>query len=64
MAKAAWHVMRRQVDYDAGRMFGQPAAKSTKELESRRQPGKGLDPEPCGLIGGGGSPDNNKQRKR
>lgn len=56
LAKAAWHVMKGQTDYDASRMFPELAAKARQDLESRRQPAKGLDKEPCGLIGGGGSP--------
>ena len=55
LAKAAWHVMKGQTDYDAKRMFPELAVKARQDLESRRQPVKGLDKEPCGLIGGGGS---------
>lgn len=62
LAKAAWHVMAGQCNYDEKRMFPELAIKPMKQsairesnLESRRQPAKGLDQEPSDLIGGGGS---------
>src|SRR5207302_8600263 len=43
LAKAAWHVMSAQVNYDAQRVSGQPAKSimKTSFLERARQPGKG-----------------------
>jgi transposase len=61
LAKAAWHVMSQRADYDQSRMFPELAVKKSKDLESRRQPAKGLDPEPSCLIGGGGSRHPRKQ---
>jgi transposase len=61
LAKAAWHVMSQRADYDPSRMFPELAVKKSKDLESRRQPAKGLDPEPSCLIGGGGSRHPRKQ---
>ena len=61
LAKAAWHVMSQHADYDQSRMFPELAVKKSKDLESRRQPAKGLDPEPSCLIGGGGSRHPRKQ---
>jgi transposase len=46
LAKAAWHVMAHQVDYDAERVFGRAAG-------SQR---KGLAKSPVALIGAGGFP--------
>lgn len=37
LAKAAWHVMSRQTDYDAKRMFPELAGTKTTEPESRRR---------------------------
>jgi hypothetical protein len=61
LAKAAWHLMSQCADYDPSRMFPGLAAQQSKDLESRRQPAMGLDPEPCGLIGGGGSRQRSKR---
>ena len=61
LAKAAWHVMSQRADYDQSRMFPELAVKKSKDLESRRQPAKGLDQEPSCLIGGGGSRHPRKQ---
>ena len=62
LAKAAWHIMAKGSAYDASRMFPDLPAKGKPDSESRRQPGKGLDIEPCGLIGDGGSRSTKKAR--
>ena len=61
LAKAAWHVMSQRADYDQSRMFPELAVKKSKDLESRRQPAKGLGQEPSCLIGDGGSRHPRKQ---
>ena len=38
--------------------MGNTSDEAELNFESRRQPVKGLDQEPCGLIGGGGSPND------
>lgn len=53
LAKAAWHVMTHNTDYDPTRMF---PGQQERNLENRRQPRAGVGQEPAGLIGGGGSP--------
>ena len=58
LAKAAWHVMARETDFDPNRMFPELAAKKKAEgVRAAANQGKGLDVEPLGLIGSGGSPE-------
>jgi hypothetical protein len=64
LAKAAWHVMSQQTDYDPKRMFPELAGQTNKDLESRPQPAKGLDKEPYVLIGEGGSPQRRKAKMK
>lgn len=47
LAKAAWHVMARDTDYDPKRMFPELAQSPDKCIcESHRQPGKGVGQKP------------------
>lgn len=63
LAKAAWHLMARQTDYDASRMFPELATQKqpSSVYESCRKPVKGVGPSsPRGLIGSGSSPTTTK----
>ena len=62
LAKAAWHIMSKQTDYDASRMFPELASRNERIGESPRQPVKGLGTKAKGLIGGEGSPDSARMR--
>lgn len=64
LAKAAWHVMSQQTDYDPKRMFPELAAGKPNALESRCQPEKGLDQEPSELIGDSGSRQPKRKRMK
>ena len=53
LAKAAWHVMTHQTDYDATRMFPELAGKK-QAVASHPQSASGLDPAPGKLVPAGG----------
>jgi hypothetical protein len=59
LAKAAWHLMKQQSDYDPERMcpgLSGSAAPKTQICENRSQPKNRGWRKPSALIGDGGSP--------
>jgi len=59
LAKAAWHVMASQTDYDARRMFPELTLKQSELRGAAASHRKGLGNGATGLIGSGGSPPVN-----